>query len=195
MARISSENLAYCSERQKCLDCYSLDEDEPSVTFQTRGKFKVPCCKAHFFAHRKKIKEANAKKYDQRTSAKRKAGECTYTKCGHKLIPKELLPKWWKRESRCGLHGIFKAFRVNRAGLASFVIQHCLSPSLGEGMEAQSIIYHAGKGLILFGLSNGKSYLTRGFVAKDLIKRYAEFRRQNLQPLFVKIPRLQTPDR
>jgi hypothetical protein len=178
MARILRDDLDYCSEARKCLDCYSLGKDEPSVRFHTRGKFKVPYCKAHFFAHRKKIKEANAKKYDRRTSPKRKAGECTYTNCRHKLIPEELLPKWWKRESRCGLHGEFKAFRVNRAGLASFVIQHCLSPGLGEGMEAQSIIYHAGHGYILFGLSKGNLYLTRGFVAKDLIQRYTEFRRQ-----------------
>ena len=82
----------------------------------------------------------------------------------------------WKRESMCGMHGPFKALRVNRAAIVKFIIEHCLSPRLGEGMVAQSIIYHAGEGYILFGLSKPNLYLTRGFSASDLLERYEQFR-------------------
>jgi hypothetical protein len=39
--------------------------------------------------------------------AKRKAGLCVSPGCHHKLIPQEMLPTWWKRESTCGMHGVF----------------------------------------------------------------------------------------
>lgn len=76
---------------------------------------------------------------------KRKAGQCVAPGCHNKLIPHELLPTWWKQEKICGMHGRFKAFRVNRAAIVKFIIERCLGPGLGEGMVAQSIIYHAGE--------------------------------------------------
>ena len=116
-----------------------------------------------------------------------KPGQCVAPGCHNKLIPQELLPTWWKREKICGMHGVFKAFRVNRAALVRFVIQHCLSPGLGEGMEAQNIIYYAREGYILFGLSKPNLYLTRCFSASDLLKRYEQFRRAKIPLLLSEI--------
>jgi hypothetical protein len=172
VARISKDELEYCRKQNACYDCHSDDTIKTAVELQTRRRLKVPCCRKHFNAYKTKINEAGAKKYARSAAIKRKAGECTYKGCHHKLIPQEFLPPKWKRESTCGMHGVFKAFRVNRAGLVRFLIQHCLSPGLGEGMAAQHIIYHAGEGHILFGLSKPNVYLTRGFSASDLVKRY-----------------------
>lgn len=74
------------------------------------------------------------------------------------------------------MHGVFKAFRVNRAALVSYVLQHCLSPGAEEGMAAQNIIYNVGEGYILFGLSKPNLYLTKGFAASDLLERCEQFR-------------------
>ena len=87
----------------------------------------------------------------------------------------------------CGIHGVFKAFRVNRAALVRFVMQHCLSPGLGEGMAAQHIIYYAREGYILLGLSKPNLYLTRGFSASDLLARYEQFRRAKIPLLLNEI--------
>ncbi len=178
MARISRENLDYCSTRRECFDCHSDHKVNAAVDFQKRGKFRVPCCRGHFYAYKNKINKANAKKYARSAASKREAGECTSKGCHHKLIPRELLPPWWKRESTCGMHGVFKAFRVNRAALVRFVMQHCLSPGLGEGMTAQHIIYYAREGYILLGLRKPNLYLTKGFAASDLLERYEQFRRR-----------------
>lgn len=176
MARISRENLDYCSKRGECLDCHSQDKFRLSTLLQKRGRFKVPCCKAHFFEYKNKVNKANVKKYDLRSAARRKAGLCVYPGCQHKLIPQEILPLWWKRESTCGMHGTFKAFRVNRTAIVKFLREHCLSPGQGDGMLAQHIIYHAGEGYVLFGLSKPNVYLTKGFSASDLLNRYEQFR-------------------
>jgi hypothetical protein len=76
------------------------------------------------------------------------------------------------------MHGVFKAFHVNRAALVKFVIENCLSPALGEGMAAQHIIYYDREDYILLGLSKPNLYLTRGFSASDLLERYEQFRRR-----------------
>jgi len=87
-----------------------------------------------------------------------------------------LLPTWWKREKTCGMHGVFKAFHVNRAALVRFVMEQCLGRALGEGMAAQHMIYYRREDYILLGLSKCNLYLTRGFSASDLVKRYEQFR-------------------
>jgi hypothetical protein len=48
---------------------------------------------------------------------------------------------WRDAESICGMHGPFKVLcGVNRAAIVKFIIEHCLSPGLGEDMVAQNII-------------------------------------------------------
>jgi hypothetical protein len=178
MARILRDNLSYCSEQKECLDCYSAGIPSIATELQRRRELEVPCCRAHFNAYKSKRSQANTKKYARRSAAKRKAGLCVSPGCDHKLIPQELLPRWWKRESTCGMHVAFKAFHVNREAIVKFIIEHCLSPGLGEGMVAQNIIYHAGEGYILFGLSKPNVYLTRGFSASDLLERYEQFHRR-----------------
>ena len=178
MTRTSRDDLDYCSKQKECLDCYLAGIVTTALKFQRRGKLDVPCCWPHLNAYKSEISKAGAKKYARSAAAKRESGECTYKGCEHKLIPQELLPRWWKRESTCGMHGAFKAFRVNREALLRFIIQHCLSPGLGEGMEAQNIIYHAGQGYILFGLSKPNLYPTKGFAASDLLERYEQFHRR-----------------
>ncbi len=178
MKRTSIDEVNYCIAKNECFDCHSNDKVETAVDFQKRGKFRVPCCRKHFNASKSRRSKANAKKYARSSAIKRGAGECTYKGCHHKLIPQELLPTWWKRETTCGMHSPFKAFRVNRAAIVRFIIEHYVSAGLAEGMEAQNIIYHPGEGYILFGLAKPGAYLTRGFSASDLLKRYEQFRRQ-----------------
>jgi hypothetical protein len=187
VARISRDELDYCRKQKQCLDCHSEGNVEAADKLQRRGKSDVPCCQAHFYAYKNKVNQANARKYARRSAAKRKAGQCVAPGCHHKLIPQELLPTWWKREKMCGMHGVFKAFRVNRAALVRFVIQHCLSPGLGEGMAAQHIIYYAREGYILLGLSKPNLYLTKGFSASDLLERYEQFRRAKIPLLLSEI--------
>ena len=176
MARILKDDLDYCIAQKECLDCYLKARTMAGPKLQRRGKFLVPCCLPHFNAHKRKTSQASRRKYARRSAANRKAGQCVAPGCDHKLIPQELLPTWWKREKTCGMHGVFKAFHVNRAALVRFVIEHCLSPELGEGMEAQNIIYYRRERHLLFGLSKPNVYLTRGFSASDLVKRYKQFR-------------------
>jgi hypothetical protein len=176
VARISRVDLDHCIAQKECLDCYLKDRTGAGPKLQRRSKLLVPCCLPHFNAHKRKTSQANAQKYARRSKAKREVRQCVSPGCHHKLIPQELLPPWWKPEKTCGMHVAFKAFRVNRNAIVKFVIEHCLSPGLGDGMVAQSIIYHSKEAYILFGLSKSNLHLTRGFSASDLLKRYEQFR-------------------
>lgn len=185
MKRASSDEVRYCTNKNECLDCHSDNIVKAAVDFLKRGMFRVPCCRAHFYAYKNKTNEANAKKYARSSAAKREAGECTYKGCHHKLIRPELLPPWWKRESTCGMHVAFKAFRVNREALLRFIIQHCLTPAESEGMTPQNIIYISGQGYILLGLGKPGLYHGKCFSASGLLERYKQFRgRESL--LFVR---------
>jgi hypothetical protein len=195
MARILRDDLEYCRKLNACLDCHSEDDPGPAVKVQTRGKLKVPCCRKHFNAYKSRINEAGARKYASSSTAKREAGECTYKGCHHKLIPRELLPPWWKRESTCGIHVAFKAFRINREALLGFIIQHCLTPTESEGMTPQSIIYNAGQGYILLGLGKPGLYHTKCFSASGLLERYKQFRKRKSSSFRVKFQHSQTLER
>ena len=85
------------------------------------------------------------------------------------------------------MHVAFKAFRVNREAIVKFIIEHYVCPGLGEGLEAQNIIYYAGEGYMLFGLGKPDVYLTRGFSASDLLERYEQFRRAKIPLLLSEI--------
>jgi hypothetical protein len=177
MKRISRDELEYCSKENTCFDCHSEGSVKVAAELQTRGRLKVPCCRKHFNAYRSKINDAGAKKYARSAAVKRQARECTYKNCDHKLIPEELLPSWWRRESTCGTHVAFKAFRVNREGLLRFITQHCLTPEERENTTAQNIIYYPGQSYILFSQQKPNLYHTKVFSAGDLLERYEQFRR------------------
>jgi hypothetical protein len=182
LTRISRDELEYCSKETACFECHSGGNFTVAVKLQKRGRLKVPCCRKHFNAYRSKLNEAGARRYARRAADKRQAGECTYNNCRHKLIPKELLPPWWKRESTCGMHVAFKAFRVNREALLGFITQHCLTPEERENATAQNIIYNRGQGFILFGQQKPGVYHTKCFSASGLLERYERFRRRKSPP-------------
>ncbi len=177
MPRISSDELEYCRKQNACFDCHSEGKVKVAVKLQKRRTLEVPSCRAHCYAHKNKINRANNEKYARTSAIKREAGKCIHNNCDHKLIPQELLPPWWKRESTCGIHGAFKAFRVNREALLRFIMQRCLTPAESEGMTPQNIIYIAGQGYILLGLGKPGLYHTKCFSASGLLERYQQFRR------------------
>jgi hypothetical protein len=178
MARISRDELEYCRNQKLCFDCHSKDDVTVAEKIQKRGKFTVPFCRPHANAYKRRSSQENARKYALTSAVKREAGECTYKGCRHKLIPPELLPTWWKRESTCGMHGAFKAFRVNREALLRFIIQHCLTPAESQGLTPQNIIYNSGDGYILLGLGKPGIYHTKGFSASGLLERHEQFRKR-----------------
>ena len=63
LARISRDNLDYCSKRRECFDCHSQGKVKASAKFQKRGKFKVPSCCLHVNVYNSKTSRAHAKKY------------------------------------------------------------------------------------------------------------------------------------
>jgi hypothetical protein len=192
MKRLSDEDVKYCTSQKECWDCYAEDKAEPAVRWQVRGRFSVPCCKKHFYAHETRIIEANAKQHARTSAEKRKAGICTYRNCDNELIPKELLPSWWKQEGTCGLHGMFKPFRVTRMGLAQFVLEHVLTPEERKGMTPANMIYRPRQDFILLGLAGPGLYHTKGFPAKGLLNLYGQFRWRRSSPHKAEIPPLQT---
>jgi hypothetical protein len=175
MARVLTDDLEYCRKQNACSDCHSEGTTECAVEIQKRGNLTVPCCRKHFNAHKSKLSRANARKYARSSAIKREAGKCTYKGCHHKLILAELLPPHWKRESTCGMHIAFKAFRVNRQAIVR-CIEHPFSQKVGREMHAQNIIYRAGEGLTALGVSNRNIYLTRIFTTSDLLMQYDQFR-------------------
>ena len=81
MKRTSSDEVNYCTDKNECFDCHSVNKVIVAVDFQKRGKFRVPCCRAHFYAYKNKINEANAKKYARSAAPRRKAGLCVSPGC------------------------------------------------------------------------------------------------------------------
>jgi hypothetical protein len=177
MARISREELKYCREQNECFDCHSDDVVNPAAKLQRRAQLEVPCCWRHWYAYKSKTNQANAEKYARRSAAKRQAGQCVCPGCHNKLIPQELLPPWI-RESTCGMHGALKAFRVNRAAMVQFIIEHCLSDEERKDMTAQNIIYKPGGDFVWFGAQHPGYYHTKGFSARDLLRRYKQVPQQ-----------------
>jgi hypothetical protein len=172
MARISRDNLDYCSTRGECLDSHSQGKLTPSVKFQVRGRFKVPCCRAHFNAHKSRRSQANAKKYARRSAARRQARLCVAPGCHNKLIPQELLPPW-VRESTCGMHAKFRAIPANRPALLRFITEHWLTDEQRKG-TAQNIIYKPRRGIVYFAAQYPGYYHTMAIPASDLLQRYKQ---------------------
>lgn len=174
MPRISRDDLEYCRERNECLDCHSAGIVKSSVKTQTRGKLKVPCCAAHFNAYKSKLSQAGVGKYRRRSEAKVRAGYCVYKGCHRKLIPQELLPPWI-RERTCGMHGAFKAFRVNRAAILRFITESYMTEEERKG-TSQNIIYKPDLGVVCFGVRYDNRYETTIFSAPGLLERYLKLR-------------------
>jgi hypothetical protein len=172
MKRTSSDEVNYCTDKNECFDCHSDNKAIAAVDFQKRGTFRVPCCRAHFYAYKNKINEANGKKYARRSAAKRKAGLCVAPGCHNKLIPQELLPPW-VRESTCGMHQAFRALPANRPAILRFIIDHCLTDEERKG-TAQNIIYKRRLGIIFFSTQYPGCYHTKAFSARDLLQRYKQ---------------------
>src|SRR5581483_10577682 len=164
LPRISSDDLEYCTECKKCLDCYMAGNDAPAVKFQKRRRLSVPCCGKHFQAYKNKVNQANRRKYAKTSAQKQQTRQCVYKGCHKKLIPQELLPPWIQ-ESTCGLHTTFKAFRVNRGAILRLITEHCLTPEERDGMTAQNIVYRRGDGLVWFSARKPRVYLTICFSA------------------------------
>jgi hypothetical protein len=171
--RRTAEDLRVCAQEKKCLDCYLEGEDTRAVQWQQRRKVNVPCCRKHFYAHKKKTNEADAKKYARNSDQKRQKRQCVYKGCRNKLIPQELLPPWIK-EKTCGLHTTFKAFRMNRASFLRLITEHCLKPEERDGWTVQCVVYRRGDALMWIGASNGRVYRTISFTVRSLVKLHKQ---------------------
>jgi len=173
MARITLDELNYCIAKGECLDCHAASIVKAAAGLQKRGKLRVPSCRAHFNAYRSKINQRDLVKAQRRADAKQKAGLCIQSGCHNKMIPQELLPPWI-RERTCGMHGGFKAFRVNRTALVPFITQHYFTHEQRRSASAQNIIYKPGEAFAFFAVKMPGYYLTKIFSAKDLLQRYRQ---------------------
>ena len=176
MPRIKRDDLDYCIKDKQCWDCYAEGKTAEAVRHQRRGKLEVPCCHEHFDNHERKMRDVNPAKYARRAARKQKAGLCIYHGCRHPLIPREILPTRLRSERCCGLHGTFKAFRVNRITMSKFFIDHCLTAEQRKGMKLRNIIYKRGEQFAFIGLQYPGSYQTQVWAASELERLYAETR-------------------
>jgi hypothetical protein len=174
--RISKDDLDYCRKRNECLDCHSAGIVKSSARTQTRGKLKVPCCVAHFNAYKSKLSQANARKYRRASERKELTGRCVYKGCHNDLIPRELLPPWI-RERTCGMHGTFKAFRVNRVAMLRFITEQCLSEEERKG-KPENIVYDPKHGFAFIKLRYDNRKETIAFTARGLLEQYLKLRRK-----------------
>ena len=180
MPRITKDDLEYCVEFKKCCDCYMEEKDVKALVFQPRGKQRVPCCRKHFEDHAGKMRQAYALKYARHSERKQKAGLCGHHGCQAKLIPRELLPPWGRRERTCGQHGAFKAFQINRIAIVQFIMDHCLTPEQRKIAKPQNIIYKRGDGLAFIGIQYPNRYETHVGSASNLERRIKEIRSQKV---------------
>ena len=176
MPRTSKDDLEFCRKYNACLDCYSVGVNKSAVKIQTRGKLNVPCCVAHFNAYKSKLSLAGTRKYRRSSEAKEQAGRCVYKGCHRKLISRELLPPWI-RERTCGLHGTFKAFRVNRMAMLRFITEHCLTKEERKGTP-ENIIYDPKQGFAFIKLRYDNRTETSVFTARGLLEQYLKMRQK-----------------
>ena len=156
------------------------EKDVKALVFQPRGKRRVPCCRKHFEDHAGKMRQANALKYARHSERKQKAGLCGHHGCQAKLIPRELLPPWGRRERTCGQHGTFKAFQINRIAVIQYIMDHCLTLEKRETAMLQNVIYKRGEGLAFIGIQYPNRYETHVGSASNLERRIKEIRSQKV---------------
>jgi hypothetical protein len=121
------------------------------------------------------MNEPNARKYARRAQKRQKIGQCSA--CHRTLIPRELLPPWI-REITCGMHGSFKAFRLNRTTMIQFITVHCLTPAERENMTAQNIVFSPDQSFTLFGMRYPGHYQTKVFSTQGLLQLYRKFHQE-----------------
>jgi hypothetical protein len=180
MPRITKDVLEYCVKFNRCWDCYREEKDVLALVPQRRGKRRVPCCRKHFKDFAEKMKQANALKYARHSERKQKAGLCGHYGCQAKLIPRELLPPWARRERTCGQHGTFKAFQINRMAVIQYIMDHSLTPEKRETAMLQNVIYKRGEGLVFIGIQYPNRYETGAGSASNLERRIKEIRSQKV---------------
>jgi hypothetical protein len=180
MPRITKDNLEYCVEFNKCWDCYREEKDVQAFGRQRRRKLRVPCCRKHFKDYAGKMRQANALKYARHCERKQKAGLCGHYGCQAKLIPRELLPPWARRERTCGQHGTFKAFQINRVAVIQYIMDHSLTPEKRETAMLQNVIYKRREGLVFIGIQYPNRYETGAGSASNLERRIKEIRSQKV---------------
>lgn len=78
------------------------------------------------------------------------------------------------REGSCGLHGTFKAFRVNRVAIIKLIIEQCLTPEERKDMTLQNIIYKPNEPFVFLGMQYPDHYSTIAWTASSLLRRYTE---------------------
>ena len=180
MPRITKDDLEYCVKSFECCDCHKEEKDVQALVLQSRRKQRVPCCRKHFYDHAEKMRQANAVKYARHSERKQKAGLCGRYGCQAKLIPREILPPWGRRERTCGRHGTFKAFQINRIAISQYIMDQCLTPEERETAMLQNVIYKRGEGLAYVGIQYPNRYETRVGSASNLERRIKEIRSQKV---------------
>lgn len=180
MPRITKDHLEDCARFNWCCDCYMQEKDVQAVRPQRRGKLEVPCCRKHFEDYAGKMRQAVALKYARHSERKQKAGLCGHYGCQAKLIPRELLPPWARRERSCGRHGTFKAFQINRIAVIQYIMDHSLTQEKRETAMLQNVIYKRGEGLVFIGIQYPNRYETHVGSASNLERRIKEIRSQKV---------------
>ncbi len=175
MLRIKRDELENCSKENQCWYCYVEDNEGEATERRKRGTLEVPCCRKHFYEHKSRMSQLKISKYARRAARKQEAERCVHHGCHNKLIPRELLPSW-ARERTCGMHGGFKAFRMNRGALIPLIADHYVREEERQGMRLQNIIYKRGYSFAFLGIQYPRSYVTQVWAASEVLRMYAEIR-------------------
>ena len=175
MPRIKRDEIETCAKENTCWYC-SVEGNETKATERLkRRRLEVPCCRKHLYEYKRKMSQRSASKYARRATRKQEAERCVYPGCHHKLIPRELLPSW-ARERNCGMHGVFRAFRMSRGGLIPLIADHYVKEEERKGMRLQNIIYKLGFPFAFLGIQYPHSYATQVWAASEVLRMYAEIR-------------------
>lgn len=187
MPRIKRDEVEACAKENRCWYCYAEGNDTEATDRPKHRGLQVPCCRKHFYDYKTKMSQIHASKYKRRATRKQNAGRCVHPGCNHKLIPRELLPRQM-RETTCGMHGAFKAFRMNRGALIPLIRDHYLREEERKGMTLQNIVYKRGFTVAFIGIQYPRSYGTYIWAASELLRVYADIRSQeNPQPNAIKV--------
>jgi hypothetical protein len=175
MQRIKRDELENCVQENQCWDCYVEGNETEATERPKRGKLEVPSCRKHFYEYKRTMSQLKTSKYARRAARKQEAERCVHPGCHNKLIPRELLPSW-ARERNCGMHGVFKAFRMSRGGLIPLIADHYVKEEERKGMRLQNIIYKLGFSFAFIGIQYPRSYVTQAWAASEVLRMYAEIR-------------------
>lgn len=182
MPRIKRDELEKCAKENTCWYCYVEGNEREAKERPKRGKLEVPCCRKHFYDYKRMMSQISAAKYARRAAGKQEAERCVHPGCHNKLIPRELLPLQM-RERTCGMHGSFKAFRMNRGALIPLIGDHYVSEEERKDMRLHNIIYKPGFTVAFIGIQYPRSYSTQIWAASEVRRLYAEIRSKQIPRL------------